>query len=267
MRELIWPKSYFERISKTFIEAWPSSLSALAIPQLGAILPTGVLEALDKEAPLWRATLMPDDAPGLHQLAELIQPGLNQWPNGIFICLGSASPKDSALFFNNKGRSTQTITAIKLLQTSARIRKHLSQFEKLAYQPSLFIKPWLNIQPWQEFRCFMQGRQWVGISQLNCAGYEVFPEIPQTGNRIVAALRTLLPQIAQFSHLETAAFDICVLSAPTTPEGCRAWLMDMNPWGPMTDACLFDWHRSNDFDGSFRYLTPNQQVARVNWNA
>lgn len=261
-----WPRPFFERIRPSFMESWPQELVALAIPHTGLVLSPDEAKDLDAAAPLWRDRLLPSDPAGLRSLAGRLQPALAAHPNGVFVRLGSASPKDSALFRANQGRSTLPSTALKLLQTSPRIRAHLRRCLELGHPPSVFVMPWLPIQPWQEFRCFLRERRWVGVSQLDCVNHGALPELPQAGPRIGQALRALLPHLAAASHLDSGVFDVCVLGDRHAPAGCRAWLVELNPWGPVTDACLFRWDRPRDFDGSFRYLegpgTPRVRALR-----
>ncbi|MGR8930380.1 MAG: hypothetical protein ACU836_07045 [Gammaproteobacteria bacterium] len=263
MKTPIWPPAFFERIRPTFMENWPGELAALAIPHIELALSTEETAALNSAAPIWRDRLVAQDPPGLHSLSARLQPLVQAFPGGAFVRLGSASAKDSPIFRVNKGRAMYNITAIKLLQTSPIVRSHLRQCLELGYAPRLFVEQWLSIQPWQEFRCFMRQRRWVGVSQLDCANAGPHPEIPAAGSRIVQAMRSLLPRLAAASPLDSAAYDVCVLADRTAPEGCRAKLVEINPWGPVTDACLFGWDKADDFDGSFRYLEGSEYAPTI----
>ncbi|HYO69638.1 MAG TPA: hypothetical protein VEU33_26540 [Archangium sp.] len=61
-------------------------------------------------------------------------------------------------------------------------------------------------------------------------------------------------RVAQASHLGSAVFDVLCDTGAGDGAPSRVWLLDANPWGPASDACLFDWSQPEGFDGSFRYL-------------
>jgi len=251
-----WPRAYFERIRPTFLESWPDKLAALSISHVRVQLNVEEAKTL-----AWAPCLLLDrvttlDPVWLQTLAARLRPPIDQFSDGAFIRLGSASPKDSPLFRRNRGRARQPVMAIKLLQTSERMRADIARCLELEYLPSVFVRQWLPLLTWQEFRCFMYDRRLVGISQLDCVNYGAHPELLRAANQVEEAIREFFLRFQACCHLDRVVFDVFVVpDSETETEGrCHARLTEINPWGPATDACLFRWGVSGDFDGSFRYL-------------
>jgi D123 len=249
-----WTRAYFERIYPTFLEWWPEDLTALSIRHTRVQLRAEEAEALVSSPSLWRDRLLPGDLNGLHTMAAKLQPLIDSFSGGAFIRLGSGSPKDSTIFRSNHGRVRQAMTAIKLLQTSMRIRTDIVRCLELDYIPSVFVRRWLSLHPWQEFRCFMRDKQLVGISQLDCVNYGAHQELRHTANQIEQAIREFFLTFRTHCHLDRVIFDVFVVPDIEKSGFYRAHLTELNPWVPGTDTVLFRWGDSDDFDGSFRYL-------------
>lgn len=245
MSAALWSAPLRALAEPTFIEAWPAR---------GWPLTPDEAAALDEGAPLYRDRLGADDPPGLHALAARLTPLLAAHPAGAFVRLGSGSPKDSPLFAINQGRCAEPITAIKLLQTSRRLRSHLRHGLAAGHVPHLHVRPWIRIEPWQELRCFVRRRHCVGLCQLDVTNHRRHPELALRSEAVDRVARALVDRLIAASHLDSAVFDIVLRIAPAAPDGLTALLLEINPWGRWTDAVLFDWRRPEDFDGSFRCL-------------
>lgn len=246
-----WSLSWLDWIKPTFLECWPIQLRALAPPQVGVALSSGEVRALIHTRPLWRPRLTADDPHELHALVERLDPLIAGYSAGAFVRLGSGSPKDSVLFGEIKGRARDAVTAIKLLQTSPRIRTHIEQCIAFGYAPQLFVRPWMEIAPEDEFRCFLRGRRSAGVSQAVCSGVTA-PVVPKAARRHVEIrLRAFLDVVAREIHMDNAVLDVL---CPVRDEGARPLLFDVNPWGARTGACLFSWQRPEMFDGRFLWV-------------
>jgi D123 protein len=250
-----WPRAYFERIRPTFLESWPDELAALSIPHARVQLNAEEAKTLARAPCLWLDRVTTLDPVGLQTLAAKLRQPIDGFSDGAFIRLGSASPKDSPLFRPNRGRARQAVMAIKLLQTSERMRADISRCLELGYLPSVFVRQWLPLLAWQEFRCFMRDRRLVGISQLDCVNYVAHQEVLRAANRIEEAIKEFFLKFQACCHLDRVVFDVFVVPDSETEGRYQARLTEINPWGPGTDTCLFRWGVSGDFDGSFRYLT------------
>jgi len=64
---------------------------------------------------LWLDRVTRLDPAGLQTLAAKLRQRIDGFSDGAFIRLGSASPKDSPLFYRNRRRTRQAVMAIKLL--------------------------------------------------------------------------------------------------------------------------------------------------------
>ncbi|WP_239014703.1 cell division cycle 123 family protein [Archangium violaceum] len=254
MSYVSWSRAYFERIRPTFLESWTKDLRALAVSQVHLPLTLVEARALSVTPPLWRERLVALDPEGLHSIAARLQKVLEGAEQGVFVRLGSGSPKDSALFRDHGGCARTPMMALKFLQTSPRTRAHLSRFLELGHPVHLFVRHWMQIPPWQEFRCFMHNRRLVGISQLAHWGDTPDYSLAPRAEEIARTLRDFFVRVAQVSHLGSAVFDVLCDSGAGDGASVGVWLLDANPWGPASDACLFDWSQPEGFDGSFRYL-------------
>jgi hypothetical protein len=249
-----WSYAHFMRIRPTFLESWPESLLALAISHVHLRLTPEEAGALAGSPPLWRERLVATDPKGLHTIAAKVQEVLEGAQQGGFVRLGSGSPKDSTLFRYHHGRARTAVMALKFLQTSPRTRAHLSRLTELGHSIHLFVRRWEQILPWQEFRCFMRDRRLVGISQIAHQGDEPDYSLASTAEKITQTLQVFFANVAQASHLGSAVFDVLCDAGAGDGAPSRVYLLDANPWGPSSDACLFDWEKPEGFDGSFRYL-------------
>lgn len=246
-----WPRPFFERIRPTFLESWPLALKDLAVRHESLPLTLEETRTLARAVPLWRERLISSDPRGLHSIAAKLQPVLEGSPQGIFVRLGSGSPKDCPLFRANGGRARTVVTALKLLQTSPRVRAHLKRCLSLDYSPRLFVRRWEQVEPWQELRCFMRHHRLVGISQVTHHDGEFLRPLASAAPAVTQALHRFFAEVARASHLHSAVFDVwCVAEQGTF----RPRLLDANPWGPPSDPCLFNWGQPREFDGSLRYL-------------
>jgi hypothetical protein len=94
----------------------------------------------------------------------------------------------------------------------------------------------------------MRGRRLVGISQYDCKNLGHCSEITENAGRIRASVEVLFENFRVASHLDDVVFDVFV---EQDGAAFSATLLELNPFGTETDACLFDW--GDAFDGSFRW--------------
>lgn len=234
-----WTEGLFRRIRPSFLEAWPDGLSALALPFRGVMLANGEIDALLSTPPLWRSHLTTNDPPPLHALAHRLAPLIAAHPDGAFIRLGSGSPKDAALFRETGGRVLGAVFAIKLLQTSPRMRRHMTWCAALGHPPRIFVRRWLDTSGGTEYRCFVRDGTLVGV-----AG----PHPPEPPDHLSGFFRT----VSTAAHMASGVYDVF---CPGDTEA-RPLLLDLNPWGPPTDPAPFDWRRPRQFDGRFVHTPP-----------
>ena len=241
---------YFDFVRPTYIENWDPRLYGLSIAQVD--LPLTRDEALrlgsniGELGELFERWVEPGRS--LTDLEARLDAAVASFPSGAFVRLGSRSPKDSWLVYERGNRSYSGHDALALLtDCSERIADDLLLALDHDYEPHLFVRRFVEIPPWAEFRCFMQQRQLVGISQYD---YRVrHAEIAVQAVEIEAALGDFFPCFRDASHLDDAVYDVFL--DPTAETGVR--LLELNPFFELTDPCLYDW--AEDFDRGFRYLS------------
>lgn len=240
-------------ILPTFLENWPVELRALTVHQAGfpiepADLGTNQTE-LYETWPMTRRSL------------QTIRASLNTYIprvmaqakcEGVFVRLGSRSPKDSYYEDGEKKwwqgpwplQSTDEALGL-LLCTSERINDDLHQAVAWDYSPWLWVREWVDLQPWQEFRCFVRDGQVTGISQYDYMKRQHYPQLQRDKTLYANAITLFLnKRVLPSLHIPNAVVDVYV-----TVEGMRsgrgrkasARLLEINPYFELTDPCLFTW--------------------------
>lgn len=237
------------RGSESWIENWPAALAALSMAHAGRPLDRHEVDALIDANRNGRC-----DPERLAALGEWLETALAAMPGGGFVRLGSRSPKDTALALLTGLKAVDAAGALALLTAGSKRMLHdLCACRDAGYAPWVFAREWLDIQPQHEFRCFIQSGGLVGISP--CHGQPL--ELPESFVRRLPVLVSFCGVVAaaygQDAFVADLAFD---LGGSETP-----LLIEINPWGPPTDACQFDWNEP--FDGSFRWADPDGTRTRL----
>jgi hypothetical protein len=237
-------------VSPTYLENWPSELRRLSIAQTGFELDArtlgAILSAMDESSGK-------PDPEALHELAAKIDSLLPQFPKGVFVRLGSRSPKDAYLSFDDDGFKVRSgAKAVVLLCDSMRVFDDLSLAQAADYTPWLFLREWKDIPDWTEFRCFMKDRKLIGISQYyHRSAYEELKGTTLIDWGIRMFFETCFKPA---SHLDDVVFDVFVniKKDRTANQSIEVKLLEINPFGCMTDPCIFDWQKPEEFDGSLK---------------
>jgi hypothetical protein len=231
------------RGSETWLESWPAALTALSMPHVGRPLDRREVDALIDANRDRRY-----DSERLWALGEWLETALAAMPGGGFVRLGSRSPKDTALALLTGLKAIDAAGALALLSVgSRRVLHDLCTCRDAGYAPWVFVRQWLDIQPLHEFRCFIKGGEMAGV-----AAYHGQPlELPESFVRRLPVLVSFCWEVASAYRRDAFVADIAF-----DPGGHeKPLLIEVNPWGPPTDAGLFDWHEP--FDGSFRWVGPD----------
>jgi D123 len=244
------------RGSATWIENWPAELAALSMPHVGRPLNLHEVETLIDANRSGRC-----ETTRLAALGEWLDAALSAMPGGGFIRLGSRSPKDTALALMTGIKAEDAPSALALLCAGSRRMLHdLSACRDAGYAPWVFVRAWRDIDPRLEFRCFIDGGELVGISTCHGGGVgQVL--LPEDLNRFLRATTALSTKISatyrQNAFVADIYFDFASAENPL--------LIEVNPWGPPTDPCLFDWHEP--FDASFRCIGPDGTLRVISMAA
>jgi hypothetical protein len=190
-----------------------------------------------------------------------IDSAVGRFPKGVFIRLGSRSPKDSWIGHEKGFRCLDGGRAIEvLLGLSERVTDDLLLAIKEKYPPHIFVREWIDIPKWAEFRCFCRGKKLVGVSQYNYLDAHM-PEIEENMDSIKWAIELFFDDFRQATHLDDVVFDVFVVKR--TSGNATNWqvkLLEINPFFEHTDPCLFDWRKSEGFDGSFRFVKKDSRA-------
>uniref|UniRef100_A0A1A8RYA0 Translation initiation factor eIF2 assembly protein n=1 Tax=Nothobranchius rachovii TaxID=451742 RepID=A0A1A8RYA0_9TELE len=98
----------------------------------------------------------------------------------------------------------------------------------------LVLRKWSELIPGGEFRCFVKENKLIAISQRDYTQY--YQHILTQEQNISHAIQDFFSQHIQYHFLdEDFVFDVYRDS-----QG-RVWLIDLNPFGEVTDSLLFRW--------------------------
>jgi len=286
--------AYWDTVVPTYIENWPAALCSLSIPQVDVPLTvddarrlgTNIIEFGEafcatpdqrpqmEAAATWANSAVAAKLLGQHEPPDKVEfpeivtcvedisdirakvaSAVNTFPGGAFVRLGSRSPKDSWEWHRIGAKISSGEDPLRLLcDASERIYEDLALAISRNYSPHIFARQWLTIPEWSEFRCFMQGRKLVGISQYNYFRGAVYEEIVQNADTLRWVIaEQFFPDFLRASHLADVVFDVFV-KCWSHRDNSRVWevkLLEVNPFFEMTDPCMFAW--KDGFDGSFRF--------------
>lgn len=240
--------SYWDIVLPTYIENWPQALYALSIAQIDIPLTIDDARRLGSNIIEYGEAFAPPQP--IDDIRQKVTAHVAKFPNGAFTRLGSRSPKDSYLGYNQGFKVEANTDPLRfMLDASERIYEDLLLAIQHSYAPHIFIRQWMDIPRWAEFRCFMHDRKLVGISQYNYLKGEVFPEIIADPAYIQWAIENFFPDFCNASHLDSVVFDVFLkISNHANTRVTEVKLLEINPYFEMTDPCLFAWNKPE-----FRY--------------
>jgi hypothetical protein len=239
-----WPD-----VTASWIENWPPALAALSFAQVGVPLTPAQVHSLGHANGVDRHCFRNGAEIELLRLESDLDAVLRGFPSGTFVRLGSRSPKDTRLGLLTGCRAFTGADAVRLLTAgSRRVAFDLRRCLRDRLVPHVFLRAWQEIDGWDEVRCFWQAGRLLGTSQYHHRATvpdEVRAGLAAHGG---SAIARFIPRFAAAWGAADIVFDLWLArkSADTF-----AVLIEINPWGPPTDPCLFSWSKA-DFDGSFR---------------
>lgn len=279
---------YWDTARPTFMENWPGDLHSLSIPSYSRKLTRDEALVLGHDIVEWGEGF---DVSNLSaSQVQAIRTDLIQWMdakvktlNGAFVRLGSRSPKD-ALYWGCKqgddpsGKVMDGEKAYwRLTACSERVSDDLHMQIVMNYEPHIFLRQWVDLPEWTEFRCFQRDQQLIGISQYYYRG--VYPEIANDASGLKWAIEQFHANCfsvvtRDYPHLKDVVFDVFIkrqMRDATNPSVSRSsdWrpdaegkrfryevkLLEINPLFNLTDPCLFDWNKPEEFTGTLKYRT------------
>lgn len=169
---------------------------------------------------------------------------INALGGQVFPKLNWSAPRDANWIALNSSLQCNSLSDIFLLFKSSDFITHdLTQpFLVCSDQDSpdpvinyeLVLRKWCELIPGGEFRCFVKENKLIAISQRDYTQY--YQHISKQEEQISQAIQEFFSQNIQYKFLdEDFVFDVYRDS-----QG-RVWLIDLNPFGEVTDSLLFSW--------------------------
>ena len=249
-------------VRKTFIENWPPSLTGMSIKGKSLAVHDFDARVLGTfSARFIQETQFVTDEFFSDEFLADIQTATANFPSGVMPRLGYCSWKYSTLV--NEPATTITDVLKIISRDDPRIGGFLARELIDEHEVFLYLREWRNIPPWSEFRLFIRDGKVVGVSQYH--HQEAYPEIQENLEAIKVSLLHFFPQLIEALHMDTVVADVFV---EQQVDGCfKATLIELNPFTPRTDPCLYSWRNGGDFDGGIRYrvlrYNPYRNAASV----
>ncbi|XP_061570296.1 cell division cycle protein 123 homolog [Cololabis saira] len=211
-------------------------------------------------------------APEFPEFTSKVLEAINALGGSVFPKLNWSAPRDANWIALNSSLQCFSLSDVFLLFKSSDFVTHdLTQpFLQCSDQDSpdplinyeLVLRKWSELIPGGEFRCFVKENKLIAISQRDYTQY--YQHILKQEEHIRQAVQEFFSQHIQYKFPdEDFVFDVYRDS-----QG-RVWLIDLNPFGEVTDSLLFSWDellsggeitRDHQDGPSFRYTTSEVTV-------
>ncbi|KAJ3083930.1 hypothetical protein HK102_000826, partial [Quaeritorhiza haematococci] len=122
-------------------------------------------------------------------------------------------------------------------QTSTTEASTLSQPDSSALGPSfeLVLRKWYDLSPSMEFRCFVRDRVLIAISQRDYVNF--YPFLNEVKEELQEKITDFFEENIRDKFPDPSfVFDVYI-----NRNNRKVWLVDFNPFGPMTDTLLYTW--------------------------
>lgn len=238
---------FTDTIRTTFPEHYPDGLKDLMLPMVSIRLAPGDTHVIGRFCMNFRAGTTGQGADWFSDaFLDTLDAVMAQFPEGVMPRIGFCSWKAGTLV-NEPAIGTRGVMRV-LSQDDPRIGAAMMAHVATGEPAVLHLRPWVRIHPWAEFRMFIRDGRVIGASQY--LHRDTFPAITQNEGPILAALQVFATVLLDALHVDTVVADVFL-----TPQGTgfRTTLIELNPFIPATDACLFTWAKGGDFDGGFRF--------------
>jgi len=245
-------QGYWDLVRPTYIENWEPSLYSLSIASIDIPLDDDAPKRLGSNIIEYGESFGP-----IQDIADIrakVAAAVYKMPHGAFIRLGSRSPKDAWSMHEHGAKIAAGQDPLRfMLDCSERIYEDLSLAIQENYTPHIWVREWREIPRWAEFRCFMQDRKLVGISQYNYLNREEFPEIDAEYDMFGWCIQEFFKLFLKTTTMRDIIFDVYINVVNTSPHvRCgEVKLLEINPFFELTDPCLFAWNL--ELDRTFRF--------------
>ncbi|KAM8884373.1 translation initiation factor eIF2 assembly protein [Synchiropus picturatus] len=183
-------------------------------------------------------------APEFPEFNSKVLEAINALGGRVFPKLNWSSPRDANWIALNSTLECRSLSDIFLLFKSSDFITHdLTQpYLQCSDQDSpdpvinyeLVLRKWSDLIPGGEFRCFVKENKLIAISQRDYTQF--YQHVLKQEQQICQAIQDFFSLHVQYRFLdEDFVFDVYRDS-----QG-RVWLIDLNPFGEVTDSLLFSW--------------------------
>uniref|UniRef100_A0A8C3AIL9 Translation initiation factor eIF2 assembly protein n=1 Tax=Cyclopterus lumpus TaxID=8103 RepID=A0A8C3AIL9_CYCLU len=183
-------------------------------------------------------------APEFPEFTSKVLEAINALGGRVFPKLNWSAPRDANWIALNSSLQCDSLSDIFLLFKSSDFITHdLTQpFLVCSDQDSpdpvvnyeLVLRKWSELIPGGEFRCFVKENKLIAISQRDYTQH--YQHLLKQEEHILHAVQEFFSQHIQYKFLdEDFVFDVYRDS-----QG-RVWLIDVNPFGEVTESLLFSW--------------------------
>lgn len=247
-------------ITETFPENWPPDLAKLAAPTVSIPLSPEDATALGGFSTVFRRQM---EIPARNFLSDELQADIEnallKTPEGVMPRIGYCSWKAS-LIEKRPARTLRDVLQI-LTTDDPRVGNALSVQVGSGDPVVLHLRAWRDIPDWSEMRMFFKGGRYLGASQY--AYRRRFSEVVQYAQQIEDTLQLAATRLLQLLHVDDVVADIALRpkDGKDPGSGVSPLLIELNPYGALSDACLFTWDKGGDFDGRFRYTRHHGATA------
>uniref|UniRef100_A0A672H449 Translation initiation factor eIF2 assembly protein n=1 Tax=Salarias fasciatus TaxID=181472 RepID=A0A672H449_SALFA len=267
-----------EQVVNCQFSVWYPIFKKHTIKSLILPLPQNVIDYLLDDGtlvtpsiPPTQSVFPPRQAPEFPEFTSKVLEAINSLGGRVFPKLNWSAPRDANWIALNSSLESRSLSDIFLLFKSSDFITHdLTQpFLQCSDQDSpdpvinyeLVLRKWSELIPGGEFRCFVKENKLIAISQRDYTQY--YQHILKQEEQIRQAIGDFFSQHVQYNFLdEDFVFDVYRDSLG------RVWLIDLNPFGEVTDSLLFTWDEltsggdvAQRQDGpAFRYTTSEVTV-------
>ncbi|CAB4476401.1 uncharacterized protein OCT59_016575 [Rhizophagus irregularis] len=209
--------------------------------------------------------------PSFPDLEQQIWDIIDEFDGSVFPKLNWSSPRDATwISATNTLKCNSPSDIFLLLKSSDFIAHDLdhafddcyydNQSDSRRHRPNEFelvLRKWYDVAPSMEFRCFVKEEELVAISQRDVNYYSFLNDIKEE-------LETKIIQFFE-THVQNKFFNRdYVFDVYVTRNRERVWLIDFNPFGPMTDGLMYTWEEILTATGppSFRLITSQTEASQ-----
>uniref|UniRef100_A0AAZ3SVJ2 Translation initiation factor eIF2 assembly protein n=1 Tax=Oncorhynchus tshawytscha TaxID=74940 RepID=A0AAZ3SVJ2_ONCTS len=183
-------------------------------------------------------------APEFPEFNSKVLKAINTLGGCVFPKLNWSAPRDANWIALNSSLQCQSLSDIFLLFKSSDFITHdltqpfLHSSDEDSPNPAinyeLVLRKWSELLPGGEFRCFIKENKLIGISQRDYTQY--YHHISKQEAQICHSIQEFFSQHIQYQFLD----EDFVLDVYRDSWG-KVWLIDLNPFGEVTDSLLFTW--------------------------